>query len=91
MSAKVNPLAALEDEPLELDAPQPTAPEVRTRPVKVSVALPPRAYYGLVDYCADAAKVTGARVPHVDVMRVLIGELLSDADLRRRVTEQLRS
>jgi hypothetical protein len=91
MSAKPNRLAGLEAEPLTFDLPQPAAPEVRTRPVKVSVALHPRPYYALVDYCADAAKLTGARVTHVDVMRVLVSELLADAELRNRVTAQLRT
>lgn len=91
MSGKINRLAGLEDEPLTFDLPQPAAPEVRTRPVKVSVALHPAPYYALVDYCAAAAKVTGSRVTHVDVMRALVDELLADESLRNRVTTQLRT
>jgi hypothetical protein len=88
---RVNPMAALEEEDRpDLDSPQPSAPEVRTKPVKVSVALYPRPYYALVDYCASAAKVTGSRVTHVEVMRALVNELLEDNELRERVNARLR-
>lgn len=89
--SRTNPLAGFEDEADGLDTPQPEAPEVRTKRVKVSVALHPRPYFALVDFCAGAAKVTGSRVTHVEVMRALVRELLTDADLRSRVTEQLRN
>lgn len=90
MSPRVNHLAALEEEELELDAPQPSAPEVRTRPLKVSAALAPRLYHSLADFCTAAARLTGARVTHVEVIRALVAELAADAQLRDRVVEQLR-
>ena len=90
MSRRVNPMSALEVEIKELEAPQPEAPEVRVRPIKVSVALRPRPYYALVDFCASAAKLTGSRVTHVEVMRALTAELLDSEELRNRVIEQLR-
>ena len=90
MSARVNPMAALEAEDSDLESAQPTAPEVRTRPIKVSVALQPRPYYALVDFCAAATKLTGSKVAHVDVMRALTAELLASEELRSRVIEQLR-
>jgi hypothetical protein len=88
MSARVNPMAGLEEDTDEL---QPDAPVVRVANAKVSVSLPPVAYHGLVDYCAEATKGRGARVNHVDVFRALLAELLEDEALRARVGKRLRS
>lgn len=87
--AKANRFA-LVDAPREDGVDQPTAPAVRVQPSKVSVSLAPRLYYALVDFCAEAAKLRGARVAHVEVFRVLVGELLSDPALRARVIQKLR-
>jgi hypothetical protein len=75
---------------IALDAPQPTAPEVRTRHSKVSAALAPKLYYGLVDFCAAASRTTGSRVTHVEVLRTLVAELMDSEQLRTHVLAQLR-
>ena len=89
MSPKVNPMLALQDEEKDLQAPQPDAPEIMTAKPKVSVALPPRLYYQLVEFCAGAAKARGARVTHREVMMALVTELFSNEQLRKRVSEHL--
>lgn len=89
MNARVNPLAGLEDD-LDEAAPQLSAPEVMTLRPKVSVALSPRLYYQLVEFCAAAAKARGKRVTHVEVFRALATELFADEQLRKRVIVRLR-
>lgn len=84
-----NPMLGLQDEERDLHTPQPDAPEVMTTKPKVSVALPPRLYYQLVDFCAGAAKSRGARVTHREVMMALVAELFSNEQLRKRVNERL--
>jgi hypothetical protein len=87
--SRVNPMLGLQDEEKDLQAPQPDAPEVMTTKPKVSVALPPRLYYQLVEFCAGAAKARGARVTHREVMMALVTELFSNEELRKRVNAQL--
>jgi hypothetical protein len=86
---RANPMLGLQDEEKDLHAPQPDAPEVMTTKPKVSVALPPRLYYQLVEFCAGAAKARGARVTHREVMMALVTELFSSEQLRKRVNEHL--
>lgn len=88
MSAKPNPMAALED---EVEDAQPDAPEMPVQTSKVSVALKPRQYYELVDFCAAAAKLRGRRVTHVEVFRALADELFADAELSKRIIARLRA
>lgn len=87
-ATKVNPLAGLDDEIDEEN--QPSAPEVMNLKPKVSVALNPRLYYSLVDFCSVAAKARGKRVTHVEVFRALAAELFADEDLRKKVINRLR-
>jgi hypothetical protein len=87
-AAKVNPLAHLDDDVDEER--QPEAPEVMSMKPKVSVALNPRLYYALVDFCSVAAKARGKRVTHVEVFRALAAELFADEALRKRVIVRLR-
>lgn len=87
--SRPNPMLALQDEERDLQAPQPDAPEVMTSKPKVSVALPPRLYYQLVEFCAGAAKQRGARVTHREVMMALAAELFANDQLRKRVNERL--
>ena len=84
---KPNPLAGLD---ADLDEAPDEAPEVMTLKPKVSVALTPRLYYGLVDFCSVAAKARGKRVTHVEVFRALAAELFADEALRKRVVNRLR-
>lgn len=86
-AAKVNPMASLEE---DVDEPQLSAPEVMNLKPKVSVALNPRLYYSLVDFCSAAAKARGKRVTHVEVFRALAQELFADEALRKRVILRLR-
>lgn len=87
-ATKVNPMLALED---DVEDGQPDAPEVLVLNPKVSVALNPRLYYQLVDFCAAAAKLRGKRVTHVDVFRALATELFSDPELSKRILARLRA
>lgn len=87
--SRVNPMMGLQDEDKDLAAPQPNAPEVMTTKPKVSVALPPRLYYQLVEFCAGAAKARGSRVTHREVMMALVTELFGSEQLRKRVNERL--
>lgn len=90
MTARQNRMLDDTDELIALDAPQPTAKEVRVKNLKVSAALAPKLYYDLVDFCAAASRAVGTRVTHVEVLRILVGEMLADEQLRNRVTTQLR-
>jgi hypothetical protein len=91
MSARVNPmLEDLDDDPIALDAPQREAEEVRVSRAKVSVALAPKLYHFLVEFCAGATRGVGSRVTHVDVMRALLTEMSADEQLRTRVLARLR-
>jgi hypothetical protein len=66
------------------------APEFRAEPSKISVRLAPRLYYGLLEFCADAARHRGKRVTNVDVFRALVTLLLDDGEVRDRVIGELR-
>lgn len=88
--SKRNRMMDTADEPVALDAPQPTAPEVRVKPTKVSASLAPRLYHALIDFCAAATRTTGSRVTHVEVLRALVHELTESEPLRTRVIAQLR-
>jgi hypothetical protein len=72
------------------ETPAENSPEFRAQPSKISVRLAAKGYYGLLDFCADAAKVRGKRVTHVEVFRILVELLLEDPDLRARVFGKLR-
>jgi hypothetical protein len=87
-AARVNPMAGLDAE-VDEEA-QESAPEVMSLKPKVSVALTPRLYYSLVDFCSVAAKARGKRVTHVEVFRALAAELFEDEALRKRVIVRLR-
>lgn len=89
MSARANPLAGINEE-VDEEAPQLEAEELVVLKPKVSVRLEPRLYYGLVDFCAVAAKARGKRVTHVEVYRALTAELLANEELRKRVINKLR-
>jgi membrane-bound ClpP family serine protease len=84
---KANPLAHLDD---DVEDAQLEAPEIMTLKPKVSVALTPRLYYSLVEFCSTAAKARGKRVTHVEVFRALASELFADEALRKRVINRLR-
>lgn len=88
MTTKPNPMVSLEDDVDEDE--QLSAPEVSKLKPKVSVALNPRLYYSLVDFCATAGRARGKRVMHVEVFRALAAELFADEELRKKVVNRLR-
>jgi hypothetical protein len=91
MSAeRVNPMAGLGEDDVDEAAPQLSADEFLTLKPKVSVALNPKLYYSLVEFCSTAARARGKRVTHVEVFRALASELFADEELRKRVIVRLR-
>jgi hypothetical protein len=60
------------------------------KPSKISIRLAAPLYYGLLNFCAEAAKFRGKRVTHMDVFRVLVGMLLDDEDVRKKAIARLR-
>lgn len=68
------------------------ASPVRTDRVRLSLALDPQAYDELLALARAYAVDLGiARLPHVEILRVIVDELLADPSLRDRVLGQLRS
>lgn len=59
------------------------------KPSKISIRLAAPLYYGLLGFCADAAKLRGKRITHMDVFRALVGLLIDDEDVRKKVIARL--
>lgn len=75
------------------DAPDtvaPAAPNVRTKPVRLSTDVSPNTYRDLTAYCSDLAVQAGkARVAHTLVLRKLIDALQVDNEVRDKITESV--
>ena len=64
----------------------------RVTPVRVTLDLAPELHARFVRWCADTAPVLGrAKLPAVDVMRVLVERVISDDELGAEVVRALRS
>lgn len=64
------------------------APNVRTKPVRLSTDVSPNTYRDLTAYCSDLAVQAGkARVAHTLVLRKLIDALQVDDEVRAKITE----
>lgn len=64
----------------------PVAPSVRTKPVRLTVDIPPADHAALVRLAVDAATQLGAtRVPGQELVRALIHRMLSDPQLQQQI------
>lgn len=62
------------------------AAEPRTKPVRITTDLAPKTYRVLQDYCAKTARaLSWPKVPHAEVIRALIAELGTNAELQATV------
>jgi hypothetical protein len=69
----------------------PTPPARAPKPVRITVDLPPGRHAALQQWCLDAAVGVGQpRVHGQQVMRALIGRLLTDERLSRQIIADLR-
>lgn len=63
---------------------------VRSRPVRITVDLPPATHQQLIRWCTDAAADLGrARVPAAEVVRAALDELHDDPDLADRIRTRI--
>ncbi|MGO1489454.1 MAG: hypothetical protein ACTHWA_13025 [Arachnia sp.] len=73
------------------DQPTVSAPVPRAKPVRVTTDLAPQSYRELVAYCQRLAEDLGrAKVPHVEVIRALVGELETNPELQATVANTVR-
>ena len=63
---------------------------VRSKPVRITLDLPPATHQQLAQWCTDAAVDLGrARVPAVEVFRAFLDELADDEELANRIRARL--
>lgn len=64
----------------------------RAKPVRVTTDLAPQSYRQLVAYCQRLAEELGrAKVPHVEVIRALVGELETNPELQATIATTVRN
>ena len=74
------------------EAPSAGATAVRTRPVRITVDLPPSEHRRFKRWLNDAAgELDWATVPAAEVVRVLLDQLDQDPELSDRVRSSLRT
>jgi len=66
----------------------PTTPP-RVKPYRTTVELSPREYKALKGFSIDAADILGTSVASSEVLRTLLGLMVTDDDLARRVRNEL--
>lgn len=86
-----NRFSEIEETRIDPDAAQPLAPVLHSNTAKVSVPLEAVPYQDLLEFCASAARFTGSRVTHAQVLRLLLDRLHADEVLRGQVLAQLRA
>jgi hypothetical protein len=85
MSQRRQTAATPQEEPARLSTPQ-----VRARPVRKTVDLPPQRYAALTEWGAETAGALGvARVTGQDILNALVARLLADKDLARDIRNDL--
>lgn len=92
-SARRNPepptVESAAEEP-RLAPPARRAATVRTKPVRITTDLSPRAYRALQTLTQNIAADAGrSRLPHSEVLRALIEELGDDPDLAERISKRV--
>lgn len=79
-------------EPTSGETPVAREPAPRAKPVRVTTDLAPQSYRQLVAYCQRLAEELGrAKVPHVEVIRALVGELETDPELQATIATTVRN
>lgn len=70
----------------------PGAAKPHVKPIRSTVDLPPTRHAALKAWCGETAVEIGrSRVTTQDVMRALVGRLLTDETLARKIREDLRA
>jgi hypothetical protein len=78
--------------PQETPRPRAAAAPVHAKPIRSTVDLPPHQHASMKAWCNETAVMVGrARVTTQDVVRALIGRLLTDETLARKIREDLRT
>lgn len=86
----INDLASHEVEAALSPSQVPVVP--RAKPVRLSVDLAPQTYRQLLTYSADLASNLGrAKVPHVEVLRALIAELIANPEVRTHIDLRIKA
>lgn len=97
-SQSAAPATPDKDEPSLPGMPTPTAPATaprvpttppRVKPYRTTVELSPREYKALKGFSIDAADILGTSVASSEVLRTLLGLMVTDDDLARRVRNEL--
>lgn len=79
-------------EPTTDDTPVARVQAPRAKPVRVTTDLAPQSYRQLVAYCQRLAEELGrAKVPHVEVIRALVGELETNPELQATIATTVRN
>lgn len=88
LRAKAQRTAARRAAPEE--QPRPAVPQVKAKPVRKTVDLPPQRYAALTTWCAETAGELGVtRVTGQAVISALVGRLLTDETLARKLRADL--
>lgn len=87
MAKRTNYAAAMDRR--EANTPKPGTTAVRTRPVRITVDLPPSLHQEMKVWTWEAAVKRGAELPLAEVVRELIRRMLADEKLAQQILKQI--